>query len=546
MTGNLPGPRYAKWSRHRATRALFAILAVALLIRIAHALAAIMISPDSAVFIDYARALGNDPLAALRSYHQHPLYSALILLVHPLAALLAGSGPAGWIVAGRVVAIAGSLGAVAALYALAAQMVGRRRALLAALLLAVLPDAARIGANVLSDLPHLASYLAGLAALLAGLRTRRLRWFALAGLAAGLAFLTRPEGASVLVVGIALLALHGRWPLRHRLAAAAILLVAFLCTAGPYQLATGKLVPKKSPEKLFRLAIHHLRRDTGAPTPALAPTGTPDNVAAISLNPAAARSSLRAAALPIPVDVLRQWARSARVVYLLLALLGAALARPHRFGGRVLSAALGLHILLLCALEHSFGYLDRRHALILTVLALPLAASGMYWLAGQISRRLTRSRTALRSRAVAGVFAGCLAITGYWLVLPINTGEDHVRATTAWVAAHTPPDADIVTDDRLHRVALCADRRFVRWPWWSGDVRRLARFLEKRHSAAPCYFLVESRHMTLPERNPHFFEDFDRTFGDRMQLVHVEPSPPGTTRTEIRVYRYRPTGRDRR
>ena len=534
MTGNLPGGCGARRSRRGAARALLAILLAALLIRVVHALAAVMISPDSAVFIDYARDLSRHPLDALRSYHQHPLYPALLLCVHPLAALLTDQGPAGWILAGRIVAIAGSLGAVAALYALASGMYGRRRGLLAALLLAVLPDAARIGANVLSDLPHLAFYLAGLAALLAGLQRDRRRWFALAGLAAGLAFLTRPEGASVVVVGAALLAIRVRRPLRGRLARAAILLAAFACIAGPYQLATGKLIPKKSPQALFKLA--------SKPGSRFAPhfQGTKSTR---HVPPATCHLPFAAAALPIPVDVLRQWARSARVVYLLLAVLGALVARPHRRGGRVLSAAIGLHILLLCALEHSFGYLDRRHALILTALALPPAAAGMWWLAGRISLKLRGVRAALRLRAVAGLMAGCLAVTGYWLALPINVGEDHVRATAAWIAAHTEPGAEIVTDDRLHRVALCADRRFVRWPWWSGDAGRLARFLKQRESHGPCYFLVESRHMTLPERNPRFFEDFRRTFGDRMELLHTEPAPPGATPTEIRVYRYRPVDR---
>ncbi len=595
------------------------VVLLALGIRLGHAWAAIVISPDSAIFIDYARELGEKPLEAVRSYHQHPGYPALILLTHALLRPLLDDSAAGWIVAGRTAAIAGSLLAVLAVYWLAAPLHGRRRALVAAALLAILPDACRVGADVLSDLPHLAAYLAGLAALLRGLRTGRSRWFLAGGACSGLAFLIRPEGGAVLVIAVASVLLFVRgWPLKRRLGVAAGVVAVFVLLAGPYQLATGKLIPKKSLLKMLDLAatatqygypqavgIRGLRPPCGPPwkggqLAARPARGTDGQVAArVPLNSppfqggargrveveneewrmpngelvapysqrgypqAACIRGLRppcgppwkggrsaapvglagsapapvdlAASVPAPVDVLYQWGRATRVIYLLLAILGLAVARLPRDGRWLLGAAVGLHVLLLMALKHSYGYLDRRHAMILAVLCLVPAAAGLWWTAGRICRQLRKTVPECRKPALAGLLVVCALATSPWLLRPINAGEQHVAAAIAWVREHTPSDAVIVTDDRLHRLALCADRRFERWPWWGGDVAALRKHLTGR---GPCYFVVEARHMTLPQRNPRFFEQLQQTFGQRLELLHAVPSPPGVPRTEIRIYRW--------
>ena len=221
---------------------LLLICAIALLLRVYHVWAAVAISPDSALLITYARDLAEDPLSALRAYDQHPLYPVLsvpvirdtidentetffVNLSDAVGAEISNDqgigwivddGPTGWILAGQTAAIAGSLGAILALYWLTSRLYGRRRGLIAAAMLAVLPDACRFGADVLTDLPHLALYLAGLAALLTGMQTRLWRYLLLAAAASALAFLTRPEGGSVLLVGLLVLLFQRAWPLRRR------------------------------------------------------------------------------------------------------------------------------------------------------------------------------------------------------------------------------------------------------------------------------------------------------------------------------------------
>ena len=85
-------------------------------------------------------------------------------------------------------------------------MYGRRCGLLAAAMLAVLPDACIFGADVLTDLPHLALYLFGLTGVMIALQTLRWRWLLASSALSALAFLTRPEGGAVLVVGLTLIA----------------------------------------------------------------------------------------------------------------------------------------------------------------------------------------------------------------------------------------------------------------------------------------------------------------------------------------------------
>ena len=514
-------------TRRRIVAGLLVICTVALLLRAYHVWAAVAISPDSALLITYARDLAGDPLSALRANDQHPLYPVLILVFHGPVGWIADGGSTGWILAGRLVAIAGSLGAILALYWLTARLYGRRRGLIAAAMLAVLPDACRFGADVLTDLPHLALYLTGLAALLTGMQTRLWRYLLLAAASSALAFLTRPEGGAVLLVGLLVLLFQRAWPPRRRAGLAAAMILVFCCLAGPYQLATGKLVPKKSPLDLFKFGFA-ARVERAAESTELPEQTHPERALMVA-------HASRATTLLVPINVLYQWVRAGRVVYILLAIVGMVVARPRGIAARVLGIALGIHLLLLHALEYRYGYLDRRHALLLVALSLPVAAEGAWWLSRKCATRVGGPPRAGRSRIVIGIIVFCVLVTSPWLLRPINGGDKHVRASASWLAEHTAPGTPIIGDSRLRRVALYADRSFIEWRWWGGDVRYLAECLEEHPTG---YFIVDVRHMTSPKRNPAFFEDLGAQFGQRLELLHAEPAPPPAEPTEIRVYRY--------
>ena len=142
----------------------------------------------------------------------------------------------------------------------------------------------------------------------------------------------------------------------------------------------------------------------------------------------------------------------------------------------------------------------------------------------------------VRSRLAAGIVALCVLLTSSWLLRPVNAGSEHVRASADWLAAHTEPGKPIIGDSRMRRVALYADRPFVEWRWWGGNVRYLAECLSDPPAAC---FLVDTRRITSAENNPAFFEDLGAWFGRRLELLHAEPAPPAARPTEIRVYRQR-------
>lgn len=561
----------------RAAVAVWILILVALVgLRAYHWNVAVAISPDSAMFVDiaqrldqqwfgapraapdFAAALAEEGAGATIAYRQHPLYSVSLLLVHKLLEPVLPAGGAGWILAGRIAALLGSLLAVVALYWLTRMIYSPATARPAALLFALLPDATAFGADVLTDSVHIGWYVLGLAFVLASVQQRRW-WLAAVGCGAGaLAFLTRPEGGAVLPVALALIWWSKPVAWRGRLGWSLACVAVFFAVAAPYQLATGELVPKKSLDKLLSFGCAPaMVVDAGAvadhsqgdPSDRVVRHGDVANgngpVVAASLSQHA--SVLGQAPLP-PLDVLRQWFRAGRVTFVVFAVIGLVVARPRGDGARLLLLALGLHVFLLNALAFSFDYLDRRHAFILVVLSLPTAAAGMRWIADRLATR----QGVVRWHTLAVCIAICLATTGYWLLRPVNYEEIHIRDGARWIADNTPRGSLLVGDRRLHRVALVADRPFVEWRWWSGEPKyaqrlfaaldKLSPELERGFADAPrrVYLIVDAGHMTHKSRNPDFFADLETVFGEELTLVAEIPAPDVGDGTSLRVYRRRP------
>ena len=508
-------------SVHHIHAVLIGICLVAVLLRLYHVWAATAISPDGALFIEFARRMGGDLLSAVRSYEQHPLYPLLLWLAHAPMRLFVNEGPNAWIRAGQAVALIGSLAAILGMYWFGKRLYGPRRGLIAAAMLALLPDACRLGGDVLTDMPHLALYLFGLASVLTGLRFCKSRFFLLAAIFAGLAFLTRPEGGAVLPVGIAGCFVLRNVKLSKRILTALGMCLVFFCVVGPYQCATGKFVPKKPLNEMLDVSRGALPERNMFETRIVVGDRAGGD----------ANSVRQAANLFVPVDVLYQWFRAGRVVYILLALFGLYAARPVGRKALVLGMAAGIHVLLLHVLEYRYGYLDRRHALVLATLSLPLAAVGTWRLARLIVERFGHSTNGERIRAVVGVICACVGMTSHWMFSPINQQDAFVVAGARWLAANSPEGSPVVSDSRMRRVALYADRPFVEWRWWNGQVRYLAECLKAHPNG---YFVVNPKKMTCPERNPQFFEDLSKRFGDRLELVHTERFDG----SEMRIYRY--------
>ena len=487
-----------------------------------HVFSAVMISPDSALFIEYAQRLGAEPIQALRAYDQHPLFPALMLFLRQVCGQFWSEGAAGWILAGRLAGLAGYIGILLAAYALGTRAYDRRIGVITALLAALLPDLSHLAADVLSDTPHLALYLAGLAALATGLESeRRARWLLGSAAASALAFLTRPEGGAVLVIGLVFVALRRDWRLQRRLTLGLSMLAVFAAISAPYQVATGRFVKKKPLPQLLQFGLGDEQAALDLRKPQHSDAAEPRPVAYAGLD--------RRGAL-IPINVLYECGRALRVVYAIPVLIGLAFARPRRQPGRILAAAFALHAFLLCALQSSYGYLDRRHTLVLAALAMPLAAAGLVYLAQRIR---PQANFGFQLAAIIGL---CVLLTGPWLLRPVNRGHEHAMRRPVG-SRRTPTGRLLVGNRRLHRVALSADalRRVAMVP---GTRAGMVEFLAS-YARPNTYLAIDTLLMTTPPRPATFMEDLHSMLGSQLDLAFSVAAAPGEAPTEIKIYEYR-------
>ena len=121
----------------------------------------------------------------------------------------------------------------------------------AVLILIMLPKPAEYGSDALSDWPNMFFIAMGMLLLFYGAKYGKWWLFAFTGLAGGLAYLVRPEGAQIIIYGIWWLLLQLFWKKRTiSISGATIGLVSmiflFLLIVTPYMKLKGAILPKKS------------------------------------------------------------------------------------------------------------------------------------------------------------------------------------------------------------------------------------------------------------------------------------------------------------
>lgn len=473
-----PAPR-------RTARALAAVLLLALGWRLVLAWQMPCLARDGVNFCTLAQRLDEQGLAALRdeSFEQHPLYPAALLGVVRLAAAGADrADPWVWQRAGQAVSLAAGMAVVALAAALAARIARRlaaaapagRCAVFAALLAALAPLNTGLSADVMSDPLHLAFYLA---ALLALIQPERLGAMAACGALAGLAFLTRPEGALPALVA-PLLALRTAglpWPRRIAHAAAAPLLLALL--ALPYAVCAGKLSPKldKQGVEEFRAAL------VGGAASTAPVQHTPPHVAALLR-----RETAWYEALPIAVY---ETLRGGRFLAPLLAL-------PLLWSQRRNLGNPALRGPLLCLLGHlalaswlifHAGYLHPRHTLVASSILLIYAA---IWLARQTAPRPAAPPGTRLGWALALLAFATLVL--YALRVP-NAGDGFlVRAAERIRAAQPPAGALLLGGNNERRVSFYAGLRHQNWNENKPPEQRFADLRNHLLHFQPAYFALET------------------------------------------------------
>lgn len=287
--------------------ALIAIVAGAAALRWVAWLRTAAIFDDGPRFLAIARAMDAGAWSPALRDAFHPLYPLSTLAVH--RALSLADSAAGWETAGALVSVAGSAAAVGFVFLFVRNAFGRAPAWAAAALLAVHSRSIEYGSDIQSEGLYMGLLAAGIWAGWRALRARSPRVAAGAGAAAGLAYLTRPEGLGLVLVlgGLGTLAVvSGRWPWRAGAAWLGALGAAALLCIAPYVVAlhqlTGDwtLTHKKS---VAGMVLGEAAPTPGAPLPVAPPAPGETESAAPGPPPGLAASERAASgppAVPLP------------------------------------------------------------------------------------------------------------------------------------------------------------------------------------------------------------------------------------------------------
>ncbi len=528
------------------------------------------LSRDGVNFCWMARDLGRRGPAwlATPAARQHPLLSMLILAAERTTRSLTGAAesPLLWQRCGQGVSLAAGL-AVVVLTGLLARALARRLdrhnctfAPAAALLFAALtPLNIELSADVMSDQLHLAFYLAALLFMLpaTGLAATGV------GLCAGLAYLTRPEGAALLPAGAIGLWIQG-WHARRQMSVPSptepgkpqpvaprersamavlalqtlILIVAFLLPAGPFWLASGKISLKKTPldglEKVraAQLGAGHEMRDIDGGFADQPEMKSASVAAGLSRKMVAARLRI----YDVPPHELPLWV-SERVLHAgRYALPIAAIVTVWVWRRRLAQAALAgpliafaLHAGLLFYLLHKHGYLEPRHTLPLLAPLTACAAVGI----GALPP----------GRRGAALLVCCAPLAFYSLRVP-NGDQGYLREAAAWLSRHDPHIGDkLITGGNTHmRVAFYAD---AQWRYFLEEPEDFPRIRHELLTARPDYFLLETgdeahyerrgnarlldRLREEPELGPRLREIGTMPIIDAWRPLARRSAPPGST-----------------
>jgi 4-amino-4-deoxy-L-arabinose transferase-like glycosyltransferase len=327
----------------------------------------------------------------------------------------------------------------------------RRAGFWAALLFQCLPVSAHVIGDAISEATFFLFLTTSLLFAAQGLQSRS-RWrLALCGLFGGLAYLTRPEGALVVVATfVVLLGMQHvaalRWPRRQVLTGSAALLVGAFAVGGPYVATIGRLTPK--PTSVY--IEDRLLGTTPAPVPA------PQASHGVHGSPLFASTLLAVYVHDHPYDlhdiaiwrglwsVVLMTGRAFQYVVWIPALIGLWWFRDRlrcRPGMWVLLVLCGGQGLLLWLLAAVVGYVSERHALILVL-------GGGFWAAAMLTTwvdRLLHQSMAGRWRPVLSVLLMAVATT---FSLPSTLKALHAnrighREVGHWLAGHAGPDDKI-------------------------------------------------------------------------------------------------------
>jgi 4-amino-4-deoxy-L-arabinose transferase-like glycosyltransferase len=455
--------------RHEAA-ALGILIFCAALFRVLRWSATAVMFNDGPVFIGVAEAMAAGEWARALNHEYHPLFPALIAAVHSLIG--------DWELAGVVVSVIGGTAAVACLYGFVRAAFGRTTAFVAAAILAVHPYVIKFSGDVQSEGLYLGLFLGAVWALWLALRNASLRAASVAGLLCGLAYLTRPEGIGLLVVGGALAAwqaLRGSWSRRRLVAWGALLFLSTALVGGPYvawiraDSGVWSLTQKKSVGWVTGLSGPPARyaREEAAVPPEPERAVVPPSTTAQTTEQAPQRSEEAPEPSPVArgisryadalVDLAHSNLQALGPELFVILLAGGLIGRWRKLSlrGLFVLGVVGLYGLVLFELTLNVGYVSTRHALPPVTVALGHVAAALLAVAGVFSGSKSKVALALILIALTGV--GLLRS-----LRPDRTDSVAERRAAEWLRAENLPPGGVAVHRR--RIAYYAGAPAVKIP----------------------------------------------------------------------------------
>lgn len=438
------------------------LLVVAFFVGIYLVVTAVLIAQDGATFIKYAKKLEVSPIEVIKSERQHPGYPFLIIFAHKTAQIWEeGSSLQSWIYSAQAMTLLFRLLAIASLYFVGKQIVGERFSFWAILILILLPDAAKLGSDALSDWPHIFFLSTGFLLLIQGASSGKFWLFGLSGLVAGMGYLIRPECVQVIVLGVMWLGLqlfYSKRIISRRKAVFAfiLLLIGFLAVAGPYMQLKGGLFPKK----------HLVEFLPDEQSPEVYEQGTK------------LRSNIVSASNFAPSDIAEAWGKlEQRIgetlmwVFVPALLIGMYIhLRKRNWSdpeGFFIIALIALNILIMTLLYCKYSYMSRRHTLPLVIFTIFYVPPGLKALASWLDKKLSKTvERFFAIKANTDFWFVVLLVTGISicspkLLRPIRIEKQSYRDAASWLIENTD-EKDIIAVSDV-RIAFYSGRRNVRF-----------------------------------------------------------------------------------
>lgn len=398
---------------------------------------------DSIGYIRYAHEFEIKPWSTVvRASEQHPGYPMALLAVSwPVRYFMGATTPAklapAMQISAQLTTILAGILLVFPLYFLGWEFYDRRIAFWATALFQCLPATARVTADGLSEGVFFLAVVSALWLLARALRSWSLLQFGIAGIVGGLAYMTRPEGALVVVAAALCLVLfqaapHMRRPWRRVLASEACLLACALLTASPYYLTTGHFTNKPTPRVMMgEKGLLPQAPDPISKLPAVGP-GVP---LAMWAPPNLSNRTLWGLKAVVSETV-----HALSYVLIIPLIAGLWIYRQHLarcHAAWLLSVLCLLQLCVLWRLATVLGYVSERHVLLLVLCGLYSVAAAL----DALGSWLVRSRLNLLHVQWLGAVPLVL-LTFCWLpstLKPLHANREGHRQAGKWLAQHSHP-----------------------------------------------------------------------------------------------------------